>query len=96
VVAQSITELLAIVEQIERCVLTVNRLVKGVDNPATHELSARLQRLNAALPRLKTHVSGVTNEINARVMQDAASSESDRRTAERRHDADRRTRRESD
>jgi hypothetical protein len=92
--AHSISDLLATMDQIERCVQTLDRLVRGLDvglqHDAADELTARLTRVASALPKLRNQIYVVTNDLNTRVLHDAASFAVDRRMADRRQGGDRR------
>jgi hypothetical protein len=98
-VSHAVPDLLATVEQIERCVETVYRLVRslqpGPDGAGPDQVGARLARVSAAIPSLRTQICSVANDLNARVMQDAALVV-DRRIGERRCGVDRRASRSAD
>jgi hypothetical protein len=93
--AYSLSDLVATMDQIERCVQTLERLVRGLDaalqDGAADELTARLTRVSAVLPKLRNQIHDVTNDLNTRVLHDAASFAVDRRIGDRRQ-GDRRRR----
>lgn len=77
-----------LIEQVERCAVTLSRLVAATED--TGDLSARTDRVAAALPALKERISCLANDLHARVMHDAAVRGIDRRTGGRRRRGDRR------